>query len=167
MLDERLLFREALRLGLHRADPVVLRRLRQDVVFLGIQAPAGEQIQTALDMQLYQGDEVIRRRLIERMRAIARGPSPVPDDATLRQRYAQQAERWQAPPRFSLSHVYLRAGEQDQARAQRLRQRLVEGDMPLTISNSEAARIWPKPSARALPRRYGRHRLTSATGAAR
>lgn len=108
-LDRRILFKEALRLGLHRRDPVVLRRLRQDIEFLQISVPDHEVIQTALDMQLYLGDEVIRRRLLERMRSIGHGPEPIASDEQLRLLHGQHAQRWLSAPRVSFRQIYLRA----------------------------------------------------------
>ncbi len=125
-LDEDILFREALRLGLHRRDPVVLRRLYQDVQFLGLEAAPADAIRTALDMQLYTGDEVIRRRLLERMRAIGHGPAPPLDEAALRQRYQDQLARWSIPPRLSFEHRFLR--DADSARPQELLRRLRDGE---------------------------------------
>lgn len=106
-LDERILFREALRLGLHRKDPVVLKRLRQDVEFLRIPAETNEAIQTALDLQLHLGDEVIRRRLLERMRSIGRGPDPQAGEAELLELYASDPEHWLSPERISFRQIFL------------------------------------------------------------
>ncbi len=107
-IDERILFAEALRLRLHLGDPVVLRRLHQDLEFLGIRTPPGEEIRTALDMQLYHGDELIRRRLVERMRSIGSGPLPEPTESALRERMQAQRERWMSAPRISFEQCFLR-----------------------------------------------------------
>lgn len=130
-IDQRILFAEALRLGLHLRDPVVLRRLYQDAEFLQIQAPREDLIQTALDLRLYQGDEIIRRRLIQRMRAIGRGQVPDPGDAVLLARYQQDPQRWLAPARLSFTQLYFRRAEAGAQRAQtRLEQLQLQGTGP-------------------------------------
>ncbi len=140
-LDEEILFQEALRLGLHRRDPVVLRRLYQDVRFLGLDAPPAEAIRTALDMKLYTGDEVIRRRLLDRMRAIGRGPDPQPDEALLRQLYQDQLKRWHTPERLSFEQRFLRqpGSERAQAMLQELRQGQAGAGDPFLLGASFSA----------------------------
>ena len=107
-IERRLVFAEALRLGLHRHDPVVLGRLYQDAVFLGIEAPQDQMISTALELQLHRGDDLIRRRLIERMRALIVGELPNPADADLQAVFEANRDTWSEPARISFEHVYLR-----------------------------------------------------------
>lgn len=128
-LDRRMLLREALRLKLHLRDPVVLRRLLQDARFLGLEGEPLELIQSALDMQLYHGDELIRRRLIERIQALHTPPMEPPDDARLQ---ALAAELQTQPMVLDLQQHYFRVesdeGEQARGRAREVLIRLQQPD---------------------------------------
>jgi hypothetical protein len=110
-VDEEILFREALALGWSRSDPVVQRRLIQNMRFLGDQA-GGER--TALLAQAYalgleRSDLVVRRRLVERMKlaitAAARRAEP--DDAELEALLQREPERFRREPRVRLTQLYL------------------------------------------------------------
>lgn len=118
-LDQRMLVREALRRQLHTRDTVTLRRLRQDAQFLGLQGSGTELIQGALDMQLYHGDDVIRRRLLERMRSIISADVGTPSDSQLQA--FMQNETVENRTRYSFKQLYFRnnpqAPEQAQQRA--------------------------------------------------
>ncbi|RZO84298.1 MAG: peptidyl-prolyl cis-trans isomerase [Oceanococcus sp.] len=110
-IERRLVFAEALRLGLHRHDPVVLARLYQDAVFLGIEAPEDEMINMALELQLHRGDDLIRRRLLERMRSLIVSNRPPATEAELREVFAAHQARWTQPARISFEHIYLRPAD--------------------------------------------------------
>ncbi len=138
-VDQELLVREALALGLQRTDAVVQRRLIQNQRFLeqetgaspaaGGDGPASDAtlLERALALGLERTDVVVRRRLVERMREIllANAPAePAPPAAT------RSSETWL---RLSQIHV-ARAGDDEagaRARAQALASRLrAEGRSP-------------------------------------
>jgi len=110
-VDEEILFREALLLGWSRSDPVVQRRLIQNMRFLGNQAdgePAALLAQ-AYALGLERSDLVVRRRLVERVKlaitAAARRAEP--DDAELEALLRREPERFRREARVRLSQLYL------------------------------------------------------------
>ncbi len=109
--DGDILLTEALRRQLHRDDPVVQQRLLRDARFLGIEGSEREQLAAVLALEVHKRDEVIRRRLIQRMEDYGRSRADAtePDEPALRALYQQQRERWQLPARLQLSHIYLSA----------------------------------------------------------
>ena len=134
-IDEALLLAEACARGLEESDPVVRARLARGVGFLEAEgeraAPAGDarRVEDALALGLARGDLVVRRRLLERMRAeLAReGDAPV-GEAEIAERFARDAERFASSPRVRLSHVFLardRRGAALDADAARLRDRIL------------------------------------------
>lgn len=130
-IERRLLFAEALRLGLHEHDPVVLGRLYQDAVFLGIDAPQDQLIETALELELHRGDDLIRQRLLERMRTLAVGPLPTASDEQLTSVFEQHRSEFSQPARVSFEQRFLRPDDSSetawaQAR-QRAEQALIDG----------------------------------------
>lgn len=93
-------------------------RIREEVLY-----------REALAMGLDKDDTIVRRRLAQKVEFLMGDASGVaePDDATLRQYYEQNAERYREPPRLSFSHVYFstdRRGEQAKADAEALLERL-------------------------------------------
>jgi parvulin-like peptidyl-prolyl isomerase len=125
-IDDELLFQEALALGWVETDPVVRRRLVQNVRFLGSEsgeaASADEQalFDEALALGLERSDPIVRRRLIQRMRMGIGGAArrQLPSDQELRAHYKAHAERYIAAARVQLSHVYVgREGDAEQALA--------------------------------------------------
>jgi hypothetical protein len=93
-------------------------RIREEVLY-----------REALAMGLDKDDTIVRRRLAQKVEFLMGDASGVaePDDATLRQYYEQNAERYREPPRLSFSHVYFstdRRGEQAKADAESLLERL-------------------------------------------
>ena len=122
-IERRLLFAEALRLGLHEHDPVVLGRLYQDAVFLGIDAPQDQLIATALELGLHRGDDLIRRRLLERMRTLAVGSLPTPSEAQLQSVFDKQRSHFSQAARVSFEHRFLRPADSGEAAWSEARQR--------------------------------------------
>jgi hypothetical protein len=110
-VDEEILFREALLLGWSRSDPVVQRRLIQNMRFLGDQAD-GEPatlLAQAYALGMERSDLVVRRRLVERMKlaltAAARRAEP--DDAELEAVLRREPERFRREARVRLTQLYL------------------------------------------------------------
>ena len=119
-LDKDMLFQEALRLELHRVDPIVEQRLLRNMRFLNLDRGQSETalLKTAWRMDLHLGDEVIRRRLVQLMEQLLLIESPplaIPESA-LRQRFQDNSDRFQRPPRYTFQQVFLpRERENDAA----------------------------------------------------
>jgi hypothetical protein len=111
-LDEELLYREALDLGLDRLDPVVRDRLVRNVRFLGGAADPDEAYREALALGLDRSDEVVRRRLVElvRLRVEAAARASEPTDAELAAYLRHAPARFTVPPRVRLTQIFLSRG---------------------------------------------------------
>jgi hypothetical protein len=113
-IDDEILIAEARARGLEASDPVVRARLARGVGFIAAEderaAIAGDarRVENALALGLARGDLVVRRRLIERMRAelSERDEAPVPE-AEIATRFARDSARFARPARVALSHVFL------------------------------------------------------------
>jgi len=125
-VDDELLYRRALEQGLDRDDPVVQRRLVQNLRFAG----AGpERDDTSLYAEaralgLDRSDPVVRRRLIQRMRLVleAEALAVEPSEAELRARYEADADRHLQPARTRFVQLYF--SREHAAAAQAARERL-------------------------------------------
>jgi PPIC-type PPIASE domain len=110
-LDEEMLYRAALALGIDRADGSVKERLVRLGGFLGEDAGRDRGVleQEARRLGLERSDLVIRRHLVEVMRlATGRlGPSDLPTEADLQAYLDAHAERFTSPGRVRLTQVYL------------------------------------------------------------
>jgi parvulin-like peptidyl-prolyl isomerase len=110
-VDDELLVREARRLGVHRSDPVVQRRLLRNMSFLEGESErsAEELLEQAYALRMDETDLVVRRRLIQTMQldiyASVRGEELA--EAELVGYLRQHAERFTTPARVRLSHVFL------------------------------------------------------------
>lgn len=110
-INDELLYREAIRLGMDRTSPVVQRRLGQVARFiLGNQESEQEDLLwEAREFGLDQKDVVIRRHLIQSMRLLLEEiiPEEFPKEADIKVYYTRNADKFLQPFRLSLSHVYL------------------------------------------------------------
>ena len=110
-LDREILYREALELGLHRYDPIVHQRLVRNMRFLKLDdsRPDAELLEDAMRMELYLGDEVVKRRLVQLMEQIllARNPPQQPTAADLQAEFEQRRSELKFPARYSIQHVFL------------------------------------------------------------
>ncbi len=110
-INDELLYREALRLGMDRTSPVVQRRLGQVACFiLGNQeSEQDDLLREARKFGLDQRDVVIRRHLIQSMRLLLEQiiPEEFPTEADIQAYYTRNADYFLKPIRLSLSHVYL------------------------------------------------------------
>ena len=129
--DDELFYRAAVERGWDRSDPIVRGRLVRNMRFLAPEDPRGDQalVDEAFALGLQEGDLVVRRRLIQRMRlqAWGRADAREPSEAELREVFARHRARLAEPSRVRLSHVYLsrdRRGERVAADARALRDRL-------------------------------------------
>ncbi len=119
IVENRLWLEQAWALDLHEVDPVVRRRLIQNMRFLetGIDLPESEFVERAIELGLHKSDPVIQRRLVARVRDLitAGVRARSPDEARLRLHYQKNADRWRTPLRLDLSHVYLSRDRRGQA----------------------------------------------------
>ncbi|MBW2143650.1 MAG: peptidyl-prolyl cis-trans isomerase [Deltaproteobacteria bacterium] len=110
-INDELLYREALRLGMDRSSPVVQRRLGQVARFiLGSQeSEQDDLLREARKFGLDQRDVVIRRHLIQRMRLLMEQitPEEFPTEADIEVYYASNVDNFLQSIRLKLSHVYL------------------------------------------------------------
>jgi hypothetical protein len=110
-VDEEILFREALRLGLNRTDPVVRQRLAQNMLFLAQEEgneSEGEQdrVRRALDLGMDRTDLVVRRRLIQRMQAALESRAVQPTVDEIRDYAAANPQRFTSLLRYRLSYAF-------------------------------------------------------------
>jgi parvulin-like peptidyl-prolyl isomerase len=131
-IEDELLYRAALARGYLRDDPVVFRRLVQNLRFAGAQESRDDRalFDEALALHMDQSDPVVRRRLVQRMRLDLEAEAPVgdPSEAELRERYGRDAATYRSEPRVRCIQLYFRA-EHERA-AQRLLARLRGGGTP-------------------------------------
>jgi len=114
-VDEEILHREALALGLHRGDRVVRRRLVQLAGFLGDPADqAGSVDEDALEraarsLGLDRTDIVIRRYLVQMMRLLLAKPRPadLPTPEEIGAYFDTHQADFAQPAQVRLTHVYL------------------------------------------------------------
>jgi hypothetical protein len=147
LVDDELLWREALALQLDRDDPVVLRRLVRNLRFLrGVDGEtdvgdAAELYAEALALGLDRSDEVIRRRLIERMRlrvqeqARTLEPTVVEIDAYI----GDNRTRFIEPERIALTQIFL---------SRERRGRRLAGDAQALLGRLARERIAPAEAVR-------------------
>lgn len=104
-IDEEILYREALARGYDSGDPVIAARLAQNAKFLSVEGVDGRAVQS---LGLATGDLVVRRRLVQRMRAALEAPSwaNAPSEAELAAYLARHAARFETPRRIAFRHVF-------------------------------------------------------------
>jgi hypothetical protein len=131
VVDEEILLREALDLRLDSGDPVIERRLIQNLRFLGgRESSDARRLKEARALGMIEGDLIVRRRLVQRMEQRLRddAPSGEPSEEELALHRLEQAARFTHPARARVSHVFVAvesSEEAAQARAVRLRERLI------------------------------------------
>ena len=113
MIDEEILFREALRIGLDRSSPVVRRRLLQIAGFVDLEPNAEEEslLAEARAIGLDRDDPIIRRHLIGMMRGLYQR-AEIPEEPTeeeVRGYVGENPDRFMVPERIAFAHVYLSA----------------------------------------------------------
>ena len=166
-VDDEICFREALRRGLDRGSPVVRDRLVTLMRFLGERdASADELVREGRELGLHRADLVIRRHLIEDLRArIEQAPNREPvTEAELRALFERDRERYRRPARVAFAHVFFDAGhrgEASEAEAERAVARLRTGELDLPAARAAADPFLhgldqPPLSAREIEARFGR-----------
>lgn len=130
-VDREILLREALDLGLDRGDPVIERRLIQNLRFLdGPDASDPRRLKEARALGMVEGDLVVRRRLVQRMEQRLREDALLsePSEEEITRHRIDEAVRFTNPERVRLSHVFVAVETSEReayARSVRLRERLV------------------------------------------
>ncbi|HET6467619.1 MAG TPA: peptidyl-prolyl cis-trans isomerase [Geminicoccaceae bacterium] len=139
VVDEELLYREALAIGLDRDNAALRQRLVQIARFVGADPAADEETlyQRALALGLDRSDPVVRRHLVAKMRLVAASlplaGETAPDEAELEAYLQRHADTFREPARYRLSHVYLsddRRGGRAEADARHVRDRLQAEGVP-------------------------------------
>ena len=154
-LDEEILFREALRLGLGELDPVVRQRLVQNMRFLagepmpwpdegsgetrpgGERAPADDRdrlaeekwIGRALALDMHRSDLVVRRRLVQRMQAAIDAGAATPTRNEVRQFVASNSELFLSTGRARVSYAFDAELPEPAARAPRFQGTFTEAEL--------------------------------------
>jgi hypothetical protein len=109
-VDEEILFREALRAGLHLQDPVVKRRLDMNMEFVDIDGSLSpeERVQRAYELGMHETDLVVRRRLVQRVQIHLRDKALVaePSPQEIQEFIAAHREEFEVPRYVGFSHVY-------------------------------------------------------------
>lgn len=128
LADEEILYREALALGLDRAEPV-RQRLIQNMRFLQLDEGGGarELYAQAVEIGFDRTDPVVRRFLVEQMRLLLARAGSRPDvftEAELKEHLRRNAERFSLPAFVRISHVYLDTGRRGEALARDARRLL-------------------------------------------
>jgi hypothetical protein len=136
-VNEEILVREARVLGWDRNDSVIQLRLIRNLRFLDPKSEHSdaELLDAAYAMKMEQGDIVVRRRLLERMRLAIATSARQNDPATseLEVYWAQNQQEFERPARIRISHVFLsrdRRGDAVRDDAQRLLEELRLGAVP-------------------------------------
>lgn len=173
LIDEEVLFRHALDLGLQHAE-VPQRRLAQIATFVepGAAAPditgadpaTVELARRAIELGLHEGDFVTRRVLIDAARRLVRGAGRLiePSERAMAEYLRANAERFREEDRFRVSHAMASGARHDNpaavaaARLDRLRR---DGDgstevMPADDPGLVPPRL-PLLGRRAIERRFG------------
>lgn len=112
-IDDEILLQEALRLGLHRSDPVVRWRLISNMRFLEDQSLQdnrntqlnNQMLDTAYTLGMAETDLVSKRRLIQRIRNTIENSVSVSEDEVL-DYYNKHTEAFLQPAGYSFRHLF-------------------------------------------------------------
>jgi len=113
-VDREILFRETLRAGLHRSDPLIRRRLTQNIRFAQAEeAGESDPFEAALALGMERTDPVVRRRLVQRAeRILVAATAPAePGQAELEAYLETHAQTFTRPARYRFAHVFLSADQ--------------------------------------------------------
>ncbi|MFT5696148.1 MAG: hypothetical protein ACI9QQ_002128 [Myxococcota bacterium] len=110
-VDDELLLVVARSLGWDRNDPVVHRRLIQNVRFLGAAEEQSDEevLDEAYAMAMEKSDIVVRRRMLERMRLMIaeQARSKIPSDEVLESYLVEHADAFMRPAQIRVTQVHL------------------------------------------------------------
>jgi hypothetical protein len=109
-VNDEILYREALSLGLDRIDRAIAWRLIEKMEYLGESVDRSDEqaYERALALGLDRDDPVVRRVLIQKIGMLVRfaGGAEEPGDEVLRRYLQDHSERFTDPARVDLVHVY-------------------------------------------------------------
>ena len=166
-IDEEILYREALARGLVESDGGVKTRLIQKMLFLEGGAEiedAAALLERAQNLGLHEGDLVVRRILVQKMRLLASSlePDAHPNEQDIQAAYRAQSEALRAPDRRSITHLFFSADRRpDSARtdAKQMRETLTGKEALETISALgdpfPLGHVFQRRSERDLERSFG------------
>jgi hypothetical protein len=109
-VDDELLYREALALGMDRGDMTVRYRLIEKMEYLG-EAGAGDDVDDtvnrAIELGLSRSDGMVRNALIQKYSMLVRfARAAPPSEERLLEYYQANKHRYVRPARISIAHVY-------------------------------------------------------------
>ena len=121
-MNDELLYREARRQGFVLDDPVVQRRLVQNMRFAGADSErdAASLFSEALKLGMDRSDPVVRRRLVQRMRLAIESEAlePEPTQAELRERYDAHRDSYRQAARVRLVQIFFDGEPAGEARTE-------------------------------------------------
>ncbi len=143
LVDDEILYREALALGLDRFDPSVRFRLAQKMKFLRAEEASGNEddlasVRQARELGLDRDDIVIRRILVQKMKLLIKAGLPEPTLDELEDYFGKNRDAYLQPPTRTFSQVFFSSdlrGARLRSDAQRVREELIAS----AASASEAA----------------------------
>jgi len=124
-VEEEILYREAIALGLDRRDPSIAFRLTEKMRFLNDTRDAadrpidGELDREARALGLDVNDPIVRRIVVQKMRLLLarQADTEEPREADLRQYYERHRDDYAQAARITLRHVFVGADAADGATA--------------------------------------------------
>ncbi len=127
-VDEELLLREALQLGLEKTDPVARERLVMNMRFAFPESAKDDEqlLNEARELGMQARDLVVRRRLVQVMEMRITGQASV-SERELREYVTQHPERYGQPARHAFRHVFFST---DQSPDQALRRAQAQLRLP-------------------------------------
>ncbi len=115
-VDEEIMLREALALGLLHTDAVVRRRVLQNARFIGMEHEDEQALfEEALEVELHLSDPVVRRRLVQRVRMMIEGAvreGALPEEDVVAH-YTSTLDRWIEPRAVAITHAFFGREESD------------------------------------------------------
>ena len=109
-VNNEILYREALAMGLNRIDRAIAWRLIEKMEYLGESVDQSDEqaYERAVSLGLDRDDPVVRRVLIQKIGMLIRfaGDLEEPGDATLQRYLEENSERFTDPARIDLVHAY-------------------------------------------------------------
>lgn len=116
-VDDELLIRAARSQGFDLDDPVILRRLVQNMRFAGADPERSDAdlFDEAVGLGMHRTDPVVRRRLVQRMRLLIEAQVQDPSDEAVRLRWERDREDYVRPERIRMTHLYFEADHADRA----------------------------------------------------
>lgn len=141
-IDNEILIHEALKLGIHKVDPVVRQRLLLNMDFLEQAGTEAELVERAFSLNMVYTDQVVRRRLIERMEKVIASQMPNEySEQTLEAYWRDNEELLQQVEQWQLFHVVFDKGRFTQDEIESLHGKWLTGQLTnsalLVLANNQ------------------------------